>query len=114
MDDYNRGIRSLQNSVEDLKQVQEDIRNKNTDQIQDDWQKACNDMGRAYIYMPNMKEDPRLSTHVKLTALQAYHAYTKAAADPTKEHHIEALNRCIQKLIDEMKKEDLGTKPEWK
>ena len=114
MDDYNRGIRALQNSVEDLKQVENDIKNKNFDQVQADWQKACNDMGRAYIYMPDMKNDPKLSTHIKLTALQAYHAYTKAASDPTKEDHISALNHSIQKLIEEIKNENLGTKPEWK
>jgi len=114
MDDYNRGIRELQKSVDDLKQVQDDIKNKNFDQVQDDWKKACNDLGRAYIYMPDMKNDPKLSTHIKLTALQAYHAYTKAADDPTKEDHISALNHSIQKLIDEMKEQGFGTTPEWK
>jgi hypothetical protein len=111
---YNEGIKSLQNSVNDLNNLQTDISNKASDEtLQNDWKKACMDMGISYINMPDIKDDPHLSTHLKYTALFAYEAYTRAAANPTKESHIFVLNKCIQQLIEELKKENTNSLPEW-
>ncbi len=106
---YGEGIRSLKDSVQDLKQIQEDIKNNDQGRIAVDWQKTLIDLGKAYANLPDLKNDP----HVKNKA-RAYESFREAAINPSNAHHIAALSDNIQKLIKELDAENHDSLPEWK
>lgn len=106
---YGEGIANLQNSIRDLNQIQQDIKNHDPDKIQADWQRTQIDLGKAYVNLPGIKDDPNL----KHPAFTAYEKYERAAINPANAHHIAALSASIQKLIYEMEKSNKSALPEW-
>jgi hypothetical protein len=98
MPDFKHGMGYLNRSLTDLQAVQNDIKN-DPEKVKKDWDRACKDISTAYKDLTGIKVDHNLKTK----ALEAYAAFKRAESHPERAGYIDALSKCINKLIGQLK-----------